>query len=496
MNAAGMRLGKITHLDPVGLCFGRLFSKPQFRLSPSDALETAAVHVSLNLFDNPLDGAHSNFLVNGGRDQLGCGGQSELKNSTTSSVSLAFDPNARFSPCSHLRVLAFFEENHSAPNQCQMVGYRCSTYDRFLAGKCGKCDATNGQCRLMSLPPASFNFRRTNSIDKIDALRSNLTSIKYPTSLEYIRTNDVLSKRSDRRLTVEQRDRLAQVIDKLRADTRYALVEGWSTLRGGSPALVRDQTTVKPKTEDSSPVMFAADDNLIESAVEFATLEETLSTADANFGQASTTTTLAPALMSSSIKPDNRLNEFEFDVPTPIGSQSLPSGAINGPLFFLGAGSMSPYCVNYYQFRVLIAESRIKRLLAANALAPNKLAHVKTHGGTHMEAMVNLARRAANSRAKDMLHLTVKMTDSDGHFFKGFSMLEDARSLPRVTFEPNGSGKSITLAGENMLELTMLLNTTQQEPVRVSETILSYYFHTIVLADRIEVNYMSNISPE
>jgi len=163
LNAAGHRLGKITHLDPIGLCFGRLFSRPQYRLSPDDALDTQAVHVSLNIFDNPLDGVHSNFLVNGGRDQLGCGGQSEVKNSTTSSVSLLFDPAAKFAPCSHLRALALFEDDHSSqPDQCQMVGYRCGNYDRFLAGKCGFCDAINSQCRLMSLPPIRMHFRRSS----------------------------------------------------------------------------------------------------------------------------------------------------------------------------------------------------------------------------------------------------------------------------------------------------------------------------------------------
>jgi hypothetical protein len=81
-------------------------------------------------------------------------------------------------------------------------------------------------------------------------------------------------------------------------------------------------------------------------------------------------------------------------------------------------------------------------------------------------------------------------------------MLENAREVTRVMNEfaapPPQPSIASTPTGPNepMVELTMLLNSTQPEPQRIGETIISYYFHQVVLADRVEINYMSNISPE
>ena len=189
----------------------------------------------------------------------------------------------------------------------------------------------------------------------------------------------------------------------------------------------------------------------------------------------------------------------------PLGSQAIPAGSLNGPQFYLGTGGVSPYCVNYYQFRVLIAESRLQRAIQANALAPNRLApQYSQHGGHLLQAAASLPRRKAHANGRDLLHLTVKLTDIFGHFFKGFSLLEQARSLGRVMNDfvaphsmPDLFGTS-PAAGPNepMVEITMLLNSTKAYPIKIGETILSYYFHPIVLADRVEINYMSNISPE
>ena len=430
------------------------------------------MHVSLNLFDNPLDGAHSNFLVNGGRDQPGCGGQSELKNSTSSSISLLFDPGAKFAPCSHLRALALFEEDLSSrPGQCQHVGYRCASFERFLAGKCGQCDATNGQCRLMSPSPISLHFQTMSlrgplppaALEALDELADA------PRDLQEQAANRTLSGRQSRRKLpklygtpssygplllgneLERRSdqRLVRAIGKLRTDTRTALAGGWTSLRqlrnhlNGSLELADDQSN-----NMSEPPLVPP--------------------------EATTTTTESPQ------HPAQRIHQEDFVDKVPLGGQQGPEGSINGPLFFLGTSAISPYCVNYYQFRVLIAESRLVRLLRAGALAPNRLAS--------QMGPAKLGRRQLVG-GRDMMHLTVKLTDSAGHFFKGFSMLEHVGQLARAADEPRPGA-------EPMLELTLLLNSTRPEPVRVGESIISYYFHPILLADRVEVNYMSNISPE
>lgn len=512
LNAAGYRLGKITHLDPIGLCFGRLFSQPQLRLSPDDALETQAVHVSLNLFDNPLDGVHSNFLVNGGRDQIGCVGQSELKNSTTSSVSLLFQPGGKFMPCSHMRALTFFEENMSSETgQCQMVGYRCPNYELFLAGKCGECDATNSQCRLMSLPPLAMQFRKLTLSTTMSArLGTNLATNepyefdfstnshqhqyapelnnsgtnnnqKYGVPSTHVPLNINELQRLDRRL--DQTKRIAQVIGKIRADTRTVVAESWTNLRG-----LRDYQA----TGDDTNHLHQKDDNQMKT-----TTSRSMATTMATLLEGATIP--SSDMSKSSDMAASRLYQDIID-QTPLGGQAIPKGSLNGPLFFLGTGSLSPFCVNYYQFRVLIAESRLQRIFKSSGLATNRLASLLIHKS---RAAANMMR-ATQLSGREMLHLTVKLSDSSGHFFKGFSMLEHVPKMARVTNdwtvssmpplpEPFASTVGVT---EPMLELTMLLNTTKLEPVRISESIISYYFHSIVLADRIEINYMSNISPE
>lgn len=354
MNLAGHKLARITHLDPIGLCFGRLFSEAKFRLSPSDASDTRAVHVSLNLFDNPLDGVHSNFLVNGGRDQIGCGGQSELHNSTSSSIALLYDQEAKFVPCSHLRALSLYEDDLSSqPEQCQIVGYLCDSYDRFLAGKCGKCDANNRQCRLMSFQPLQVEQQS-------------------------------LEPRSELHPPFSGFQRFLQSVDKLKMEMRDA-----------------------------------------------------------------------------------------------VGNQSE---MLDAPSYFVGTGAVSPFCVNYYQVRILVDANLLASLARSDSLASRRRISSRRLGASYaVEPSTGEEQLKSLGSRRDQLHMTVKLTDSQGRYFKGFTLIEDANQLLRTSSQ--------------QVEITMLLNTTRLEPVRISQSIISYYFHRIVRADSIEVNYMSNISP-
>lgn len=644
MRSVGHRLGKITHLDPIGLCFGRMFSEPQFRLNPNDALDTQAVHVSLNLFDNPLDGAQSNFLVNGGRDQIGCGGQSELKNSTSSSVSLLWDSEAKFVPCSHVRALALFEDDLSSePNQCQIVGYRCSSYENFLAGKCGKCDSQNNQCRLMSIPPLFTNFNKLafqrpfHVVEKVQAyitqtmptvasttttttttpppkdvpqlnaiqgefndtstylhssyrqannnkhgkdnngnsLIAHSTKLvnlvnqisngsiawivddkelnqKIGNTIARLKPDIVLSekqdkanhkligredneiKRMDRKLTNDQRERLAQTIDKLKSDTKQAFSGvGWfNTFKINDVDMSKYKVSSLLKQPSSNnhynnhPQLQQQQQNYFNYLTSGHInnnhfLSPTLANADKLSIQASHQQSInihnkpdhANTKQPTIIKAQDVESLLEPSI-APLGGQALPAGSSNGPLYYVGTGPVSPYCVNYYQFRLLIAESRINRLLMSNSLAPNRFGEAADLASNaaklfHSELITrnNLNnqqqhQREQSSSPKDKLHLTIKLSDIGGHFFKGFTLVEDARYLLRkmppspVDSRDNNNNNKFAAGSENMIELTMLLNTTQSQPVKVGEAVISYYFHKIVLADSMEVNYMSNISPE
>lgn len=585
MRSAGHRLGKITHLDPIGLCFGRLFSEPRFRLSPSDALDTQAVHVSLNIFDNPLDGAQSNFLVNGGRDQIGCGGQSELKNSTSSSVSLLWDSEAKFVPCSHVRALSLFEDDLSSkPNQCQIVGYRCLNYERFLAGKCGKCDNQNNQCRLMGFPPLFSNFNKltiqrpisstnnpqvnavqgeyndtepasagysqnqTNEANKIvqgTKLISLVNQIsngsiawivddkelnqKIGSTIAKLKPDFVLAekedqeaakqmnnnnnnkednneiRRMDRKLTSDQRERLAQTIDKLKQDTKQALSGGWLNFKNDVDiskykvgSILKPTTTTGQQQHQNQLNHFGG---LLINHLSPTLESDKLSLQASVLSPLTQSISISGPSVDMSVQPTlihmQDVQPFLETSSAPLGSQALPVGSSNGPLYFVGTGPVSPYCVNYYQFRLLIAESRINRLLSSNSLAPNRLGSDIASNVNKLMAQNDLLTGSVKREPttnKDKLHMTIKLTDTNGHFFKGFTLVESARYLTKIPIE--SPKQKFVAASDNMLELTMLLNTTRTEPIRIGEAIISYYFHKIVLADTVEVNYMSNISPE
>lgn len=336
LRASGHELSSITHLDPVGLCFGPLFGKPEFRLSKDDATETRAIHVAVNLFDNPMDGAKVNFLVNGGRDQIGCGGQSELVNSTISSTALIYDSNASFKPCSHMRAMSLLEDDHmSSLDTCQIVGYECENFERFLSGSCGKCDRRNSQCRLMG-----FNVMNGQR------MRSNVNSLT-PIDSEYDEEDDDL-----------------------------------------------DYESVQHRQKD-------------------------------------------------------------------------------GRIFYAGTSSISPYCVNYYQFRMLVRQRDLKALGTEN-LAPNRMVQGNAPSG------------------RNTLHYTIKLIDSQGRFFKGFTLDHDSRRVGNLRTTLGSTGPD----SGRLVEFTMLLNTTDPRPIRVHEAVISFYYHSVVVAESIEINYMSNISPE
>lgn len=161
MNKRRMQLARIVWLEPVGICFGRGLGRKaianEFRLRPSDARHTQAVHTARDAFANVLDAAHTNIMVNDGMKQPGCS-DSDVANSTKSSIQLLIDTASPFNPCGHIRSIELLDDDGLSSGvdvdgpTCQMVAYRCFSHANFIAGKCGFCDAQNRQCTLLGAP--------------------------------------------------------------------------------------------------------------------------------------------------------------------------------------------------------------------------------------------------------------------------------------------------------------------------------------------------------
>lgn len=362
LKSQGEKLAKITHLDPVGLCFGNVFSKPEYRLAPDDALETDAIHVAMNLLDNPLDGAQANFLVNGGRDQLGC--SSEYTNNTISSVSLALVSESEFKPCSHLRALSFLEDDHSSElEECQFVGYQCEDYATFLDGKCAQCDATSDKCKLMGL-------------------------------------------------------------DLLQSDSY-------------NPLIRKFRTAVNDDNDD--------------------------------LGEDLPPTTIGPA--SIGVSPNaSRAGNSQQQEP--------------GKMYYLGTSSISTYCVNYYQFRMLFARSDIAKLIRAEAPPTRELP-------VQNQTQDSFTSNKVQSGSRYKMKMGIKLMATSGDFFKGFGFYLDASELDelREAAAENNFGKSIP-----MVEITLLLNSTHPKPVKTGAAIVNVRSGQIIVPHSIELNYMSNIN--
>uniref|UniRef100_A0A8C6M8X9 Lipase I n=1 Tax=Nothobranchius furzeri TaxID=105023 RepID=A0A8C6M8X9_NOTFU len=117
------KIGRITGLDPAGPMFTS--ATPEDRLDPSDAMFVDVLHTDMNSFG--LRGAHGHvdFYANGGADQPGC-------------PKTIFAGKSYF-VCDHQRSVFLFL--CSLNQTCQLTGYPCSSYGRFLDGQCLQCEA-------------------------------------------------------------------------------------------------------------------------------------------------------------------------------------------------------------------------------------------------------------------------------------------------------------------------------------------------------------------
>ncbi|XP_016388956.1 phospholipase A1 member A-like isoform X1 [Sinocyclocheilus rhinocerous] len=135
------KLGRITGLDPAGPMFKS--ADPFDRLDSSDALFVEAIHTDSDYFGISIPVGHVDFFLNGGMDQAGCA------RSRFASIFIYF-PVYGYVICDHMRALHVYMS--ALNSSCSLIGFPCSSYEEFLAGKCITCQGPfNGTCPQIGL---------------------------------------------------------------------------------------------------------------------------------------------------------------------------------------------------------------------------------------------------------------------------------------------------------------------------------------------------------
>ncbi|CAG2177462.1 unnamed protein product [Oppiella nova] len=205
------KIAYISGLDPAGLGFLRNDSLT--RLAPTDASLVVVTHTSGGLVKWGGDGlsiqlsgylgnvdplGHYDFWPNGGTGQSGC------DNNVFTQIKNAFKPG----DCNHQRVpvLLIADRSLRSPDSCQLIAYRCDSYENFYSGKCGDCGANGDKCR-----PLGFNLEywmnetNTNPVKALQTFPNNYfmrTSDAHPFCLfhyqivVYVNQNPGLNKLS------------------------------------------------------------------------------------------------------------------------------------------------------------------------------------------------------------------------------------------------------------------------------------------------------------
>uniref|UniRef100_A0A182JHM8 Uncharacterized protein n=1 Tax=Anopheles atroparvus TaxID=41427 RepID=A0A182JHM8_ANOAO len=137
----GLRLGRITGLDPAELAFTE--TDELVRLDPSDAKFVDVIHsdatpfvpkIGLGLYE-PI--GHVDFYPNGGFNQPGCR-RDFWKQPNSRFVSEMF----QFFSCSHSRAYLYFIESITHP----VTTVACDSYERYSAGECFTCHTESPSC--------------------------------------------------------------------------------------------------------------------------------------------------------------------------------------------------------------------------------------------------------------------------------------------------------------------------------------------------------------
>ncbi|KAG8224915.1 hypothetical protein J437_LFUL006274, partial [Ladona fulva] len=145
----GIKLGRITALDPASFMFERSNLDTRRKLDISDAELVDVVHTDGSLVWSDGFGVlgavgHVDFFPNGGLTQPGC------SDSYVDVLAFSLDPQPNVNrSCSHARSLDLFLE--AMQSDCKFVGFACpglKNFDRhFIHGNCFSCDS--GSCAVL-----------------------------------------------------------------------------------------------------------------------------------------------------------------------------------------------------------------------------------------------------------------------------------------------------------------------------------------------------------
>ncbi|XP_049515052.1 pancreatic lipase-related protein 2-like [Dermacentor silvarum] len=132
------QIGRITGLDPASPRYKNL--PPQKRLSRTDADFVDVIHtdiygvVPFGGFGLKEPIGHIDFFPNGGDRQPNCSRADLL--------------------CEHLRSYDYYMETIATAAPCAMVGYVCTDWSSFVAGRCTDCGPRNDGCLRFGEPAA------------------------------------------------------------------------------------------------------------------------------------------------------------------------------------------------------------------------------------------------------------------------------------------------------------------------------------------------------
>ncbi|XP_046407089.1 inactive pancreatic lipase-related protein 1-like [Ischnura elegans] len=156
LKAQGLKLGRITGLDPASFLFERTNLDTRRKLDSGDAELVDVIHTDGSLLWADGFGAyaplgHVDFFPNGGQSQPGC------SDTYVDALAFRFDQRSTngtaIRACSHSRSLDLFLESLLSP-ECRLVGFPCpglKDFERsFVHGDCFSCDS--GSCAVLGRP--------------------------------------------------------------------------------------------------------------------------------------------------------------------------------------------------------------------------------------------------------------------------------------------------------------------------------------------------------
>lgn len=165
------RMGRITALDPAGLCFrfGVQFTDTYMGLKPSDAHLVDGLYSDRDSFGNRHQLAMYNLRLNNGMSHHLCSLKNHRERArdlfwSLTNWTLGHEQEQEKSVCNHFYAtrVAF----QTLPAECGYVAYECPSWKDFSRGRCGACtdnDHSSNELPLPHTPAASTRCYQMDS---------------------------------------------------------------------------------------------------------------------------------------------------------------------------------------------------------------------------------------------------------------------------------------------------------------------------------------------